>query len=115
MGTPDERKTMQVSPDVHAAVHELATQLGTSADGALRHLLDKCTVRVQLPPRQHERWTKAADATGLQLGQWVSHCVEAAMEYGGQRKTIEQIFYRVDALSKAAGLGRPQRRPLKGN
>lgn len=116
MSTPDERKTMQVSPAVHAAVHELATQLDTSADGALRHLLDKSTIRVQAPEPQRRRWTVAAERTGLPLPQWISHQVEAALQNDPVKnaQTLAQIFYRVDLLCQAAGVSEPkQRRTLK--
>lgn len=108
---------MQVSPSVHEAVHTLATQLGTSADGALRHLLDKSTIRVQISEQQRRRWTVAADRDGLSLSEWVSHRIEAVLAYDPQRgqETVNQIFYRVKALCQAAGLPEsgPQRRTLK--
>lgn len=117
MTTAEERKTMQVSPGVHAAVHELATRLETSADGALRHLLDKSTIRVQVSEHQRRRWTVAADQLGLSVSEWVSHRIEAALAYDPQkdRETLVQVFYRVKALCGAAGLPEPgpARRTLK--
>lgn len=113
MATPDERKTIQVSPAVHEAVYELATRLGTSANGALAYLLDESTIRVQVSKRQCERWTAAAAKDGLSLPNWVSHCVEAAMGHSPERnsRTLEQIFYRVDLLCQNAGLKKPTMGP----
>lgn len=117
MTTPDDRKTLQVSPDVHAAVYELATRLGTSANGALGHLLDKSTIRVQAPESQRLRWTAAARGAGLPLSEWINHRVEAALQHPPERdtETLAQIFYRVDMLCQQAGLTPPKapRRPLK--
>ena len=116
MSTPDDRKTMQVSPSVHTAVHDLATKLGTSADGALRHLLDKSTIRVQVSELQRRRWTAAADDAGMSLPGWISHRIETVLEYAPERdrETLAQIFYRVEMLTQAAGLsGTKQRRTLK--
>ena len=104
MATPDERKSMQVSPSVHEAVHTLATRLGTSADGALRHLLDMSTVRVQLSEQQRTRWTAAADEAGQSLPGWISHRIEAFLQQNPDRETINQIFYRVDMLCRQAGI-----------
>lgn len=111
MSTPDERKTLQVSPAVHTAVYELATRLETSADGALRHLLDKSTIRVQLTPEQHARWGSHAYGLGVSLSTWVVLQVERALEGGPSRKTVDQIFYRVKALCAAAGLPEPKPDP----
>lgn len=117
MTTAEERKTMQVSPGVHAAVHELATRLGTSADGVLRYLLDPYTIRVQVSEAQRDRWAVAAVKEGLALPQWVSHRIEAGLTHdpAQDRETLNQIFYRVKALCGAAGLPEPgpARRTLK--
>ena len=117
MTTPDDRKTLQVSPDVHAAVYELATRLGTSANGALGHLLDKSTIRVQVSEAQRDRWAVAAVKQGLSLSDWISHRIEDALRHTPERdrETLAQIFYRVDMLCQQAGLTPPKapRRPLK--
>lgn len=116
MSTPDDRKTMQVSPAVHAAVHELATRLETSADGALRHLLDKSTIRVQVTPAQLERWAARAHDLGVDLSTWVGMQVESVLLSDPRKnaQTLAQVFYRVDLLCQAAGVSEPkQRRTLK--
>ena len=107
MTTPDERKTLQVSPAVHKAVHDLGTRLGTSAEGALRHLLKPYTVRVQLEPAQYTRWSAAADALGVTLPTFAVQRVEESLKPSPERQTLEQIFYRVDLLCQAAGLKEP--------
>lgn len=107
MTTPDERKTLQVSPAVHKAVHDLGTRLGTSAEGALRHLLKPYTVRVQLEPAQYTRWSAAADALGVTLPTFAVQRVEESLKPSSERQTLEQIFYRVDLLCQAAGLKEP--------
>lgn len=107
MSTPDERKTLQVSPAVHKAVHDLGTRLGTSAEGALRHLLKPYTIRVQLEPAQYTRWTVAADVLGVSLPTYVVQRVEESLKPSTERQTLEQIFYRVDLLCQAAGLKQP--------
>lgn len=116
MSTPDERKTMQVSPSVHTAVHDLATRLGTSADGALRHLLDKSTIRVHLTPKQRDRWGTQADAMGVHVSSWVVLQVEDALRNNPveQSRTLAQVFYRVDLLCQAANLKTPPVGPSPG-
>lgn len=116
MSTPDERKTVQVSPAVHEAVYELATRLGTSANGAISHLLDKSTIRVQVSEAQRDRWAVAAVKEGLSLGEWISHRIEALLRHDPERdrETLAQIFYRVDLLCQQAGLTQPRpRRTLR--
>ena len=116
MSTPDERKTMQVSPSVHTAVHDLATRLGTSADGALRHLLQPYTVRVRLESGQYARWSRYAEGAGVTLSTWVLLQTEASLRTAPDRKTLEQIFHRVDLLCQAAGLKNlPMDPPRKEN
>lgn len=119
MATPDERKTLQVSPAVHEAVYELATRLGTSANGALSHLLDKSTIRVQVSDEQRRHWSAAAERAGMSLPGWISYRIESALENPPERdrETLNQIFYRVDLLTQAANLTppKPPRRPLKGS
>lgn len=110
MTTPDERKTMQVSPGVHEAVHALGTQMGLSADGVLRYLLDEYTLRVHVQPAQQRRWKAAADEAGIPLSDWVSFRIEASLQFpqgpspDRDRETLNQIFYRVNMLCDAAGL-----------
>lgn len=115
MATPDDRKTLQVSADVHAAVHEMATAMSTSADGVLRHLFDKSTIRVHVADQQRQRWEAAAAKAGLPLPFWIAHRLEAFLEGTADRETLKQVFYRVDMLCRAAGIteAKPPRRTLK--
>jgi hypothetical protein len=98
--------TVKVSTDVHSRVRRLASELGASADEAIRLLVDPSTVRLPLSPEQHARWTAHARAAGLPLADWVAHQVEAVLTFGPQ-ETINQIFYRVDALARSAGVTPP--------
>jgi hypothetical protein len=117
MTTPDDRKTLQVNTAVHAAVYELSTELGTSVNGALAHLLDKSSIRVQVSEVQRSRWAAAAKKARMSLEEWIIHRIGAALENPPevQRETLNQLFYRVDALCRVQGIEppKPPRRPLK--
>lgn len=107
MTSPSERKTMQVSTDVHASVYELAQELGLTADGVLRRLLDKSSVHIPLSGVQRERWEKAAQFAGVPLDQFIVLRVEAALEYGTDPGTMRLIYDHVRTISaqlrRAAG------------
>jgi hypothetical protein len=116
MTAPTERKTVQVSADVHALLFERATELDTTAEGVLRRLLDTSTVHIPCTPAQRQRWQLAADATGVRLEEWLSLQTELNLQRPetADSHTIRQIFYRVDALCQHAGVVPPAsaRRPL---
>lgn len=103
MTTPENRKTVQVSADVHTGLYNLASDLELTADGVLRRLLDKATVHIPCTDVQRARWQKAADAAGLTVEDYVICSVESTIRYG-QAATLDQIFYRVDMLCRQAGL-----------
>jgi hypothetical protein len=114
MTNPTERKTLKVSPDVHSRVHLVATELGASAHEAIRVLTDPSTVRLPLSPVQHERWTRYADAAGIPLAEWITHRVEAAIQYGTDQGTMAEVLRLVRALAKAPGTGTPAPRRTLG-
>lgn len=116
MTNPPDRRSLKVSTGVHSAVHQLATQLGASADEAIRLLVDPSTVRLPLSTTQHERWTAYADAAGIPLAAWIEQRVEAAIQYGTDQGTMHAVLKHVRALTSAAGIDPdrpPARRPLK--
>ena len=102
--TSPERRSLKVSTAVHSRVHQLATELGASADEAIRLLVDSSTVRLPLSTRQHERWTAYADAAGIPLDQWITQRVEAAIQYGTDQGTMADVLRHVRALTAHAGL-----------
>jgi len=113
MNNPPERKSLKVSPDVHLAVHQLATQLGASAQEAIRLLVDPSTVRLPLSTEQHERWTSYAEASGVPLDQWITYRIEAAIQYGTDQGTMAEVLKGVRTLLTRTAPPPPPRRPLK--
>lgn len=106
------RKSLKVSTPVHSAVHELAAQLGKSADDAIAALVDPSTVRLPLSPQQHQRWTAVSQAAGLSLTDWIIQQCEAGIRYGGA-ETFNQIFRRVDMLVRHFGIEQPPPPPRR--
>jgi hypothetical protein len=104
MTTPVKYKSMKVSPEIHQQVHDLAERLETSADGAISHLFNSSTVRLDLTETQHARWQAYADAVGVSLAQWVVLRCEAAMQYGADKGSIGLVLDHVRALTQAAGI-----------
>ena len=109
MTDPTERKSLKVSPDVHSRVHQLATELGASAQGAIQILMDPSTVRLPLSTTQHERWTRYADAAGIPLAEWITHRVEAAIQYGTDQGTMAEVLRIVRTLAAARTPAAPRR------
>ena len=102
MTTPDESKTLRVSPETHARVMAHARQIRGTVDEAVADLADESTVRVLLSAMQRLRWEQAAQQRGLRLGDFVRLLVETGITYNP--RTLNQVFYRVDALCKSAGI-----------
>lgn len=80
MTSPADRKSVKVRPHVHRQLHELADDMGVSADHAIERLLNG--VSVPLSAIQRQRWEACAAAAGLSLTEWVILRVEAAAEAG---------------------------------
>lgn len=93
------RRSVKLSTPVHSAVHQLATQLGKSADEAVRLLVDPSTVRLPLSTTQHQRWTSYADAAGVPLADWITQRIEAAIQYGSDPGTMHLVLDHVRALA----------------
>lgn len=108
MTAPDESMTVRVSAANHKRLMDLARQRKSSVDQVVNHLLDDDVIRIELGPVQHARWEAAARAKGLTLTQYVCLATEFGMSH--DRQTINQIFYRVDALCQVAGLKPPEMR-----
>jgi hypothetical protein len=102
MTAPDESMTVRVSAANHRRLMDLTRQRKSSVNEVVSHLLDDDILRIELRPIQHERWTDAAGQRGLRLDEYVRLCVEFGMTQG--QRTVNQIFYRVDALCRAAGI-----------
>lgn len=112
MTNPPERRTVQVSADVHARLFELADALGISGEAVIRRLVDPSTVHIACTPTQRHRWQLAADTTGMRLEEWAALQIERTLQ-SPDRETVNQIFYRVDLLCQKAGVALPStRRPL---
>ena len=79
MNNPPDRKSLKVSTRVHSRVHQVASELSTSAAEAIGLLVDPSTVCLPLSPEQHERWTAYAEASGIPLAEWITHRIEAAI------------------------------------
>lgn len=92
------RKSLKVSTPVHSRVHRLATELGASADEAIRLLTDESTVRLPLSPEQYEKWHAYAAAAGLPLATWVEQRIEAAIQYGTDQGTMAEVLKHVRTL-----------------
>lgn len=104
MTAPVSYKTIKVSSQTHGQIHDLAQQLGGSADEALAHLLDSSTVRVPVSDIQRQRWNEAAEAAGVSLSEFIRLRIEAALQYGTDPTTIELVYRGVHALCSAAGI-----------
>ncbi len=108
MTAPIDIKSVKVSTETHRRIHALATELGTTADGALAYLLGSSTVRVPVSDAQLTRWNAAADALGLTVEEFVRLRVEAALALGTDpvmiHRNIERIGATVDAIRAAAGI-----------
>lgn len=111
MNNPAGRKTFKVSTDVHSAVHRLATTLGASADEAIRLLVDPSTVRLPLSTEQHATWTRYADAAGIPLAEWITHRVEAAIQYGTDQGTMTEVLKGVRVLLARTAPSKPKPKP----
>lgn len=98
MSNPPARKSFKVSTDVHSRVHQLAGQLGASADEAIRLLVDESTIRLPLSPVQYEKWHAYAAAAGIPLAEWITHRVEAAIQYGTDQGTMAEVLKHVRTL-----------------
>jgi hypothetical protein len=113
MTDPTERKSLKVSAPVHQRVHQVANDLGASAHEAIRLLVDPSTVCLPLSTQQHERWTRYAEAAGIPLAEWITHRVEAAIQYGTDQGTMAEVLRLTRALAQRAGVEtRAPRRPL---
>lgn len=102
MTTPDNTKTLRVSPETHAKVMAHARRIRGTVDEAVTDLADESTVRVLLSDIQRARWDQAAQQRGQRLGDFVRLMVETGIAYNP--RTMNQVFYRVDALCKSAGI-----------
>lgn len=104
MTAPVSYKSVKVSPQTHAQIHDLAQQLGASADEALAHVLDSYTIRIRLSPLQHERWTTAAAHAGMTVAAFVQARIEAALTYGTDPGAFGLMYRNIAALCTAAGI-----------
>lgn len=104
MTTPDNSKTARFSAYAHRALMELASDIGGTADDALRHLLGQSTIRVPVTEVQRMRWIKAGQAAGVPVDEFVRLRVEAALQVGADPATLQLIYRDVDALCQHAGL-----------
>ena len=78
MTAPVKRRTIKVSPEVHAAIYRVASKAeGLSADEALQRLF--ASVHLHLSDVQRARWQAYADAAGLDLAEWVILRIERAI------------------------------------
>jgi predicted HicB family RNase H-like nuclease len=113
MNNPPDRKSLKVSTRVHSRVHQVASELSTSAAEAIGLLVDPSTVCLPLSPEQHARWTRYAEASGISLAEWITHRVEAAIQYGTDQGTMAEVLKGVRALLARTAPPPPPRRPLK--
>lgn len=111
MNNPPARRSLKVSTDVHSRVHQLATQLGASADEAIRLLTDASTVRLPLSTVQHEKWTRYAEAAGIPLAEWIIHRVEAAIQYGTDQGTMTEVLKLTRVLVARTAPPKPKESP----
>lgn len=113
MTAPDESMTVRVSAENHKRLMELTRQRKSSVNEVVNHLLDQDIIRIELGPAQLARWEAAARDKGLTLVQYVSLATEFGMSH--DRQTINQIFYRVQALCQVAGIAPPEIRTEPAN
>lgn len=104
MTTPDGSKSAKFSPEAHSRLMAIARDLDGTADDALRHLLGMSTIRVEVTDVQRGRWTRAADDLGVGVEEFVRLRVESTLRFELDRETLNQIFYRVDGLVRAAAV-----------
>lgn len=98
MTNPTDRKSLKVSTPVHARVHQVASELGRSAHEAIGLLVDPSTVCLPLSPEQHAEWTRYAEASGIPLAEWITHRIEAAIQYGTDQGTMIEVLRHVRTL-----------------
>lgn len=103
MTPPGVYKTLKVSPETHARVHELANRLNGSADEAIAYLLGRSTVCVPLSAIQRERWKTAADEAGVALPEFVKMRVEAALQYDGDLSALWLIRDQLRVIARTLG------------
>lgn len=113
MSNPPDRKSLKVSTRVHSRVHQVASELSTSAAEAIGLLVDPSTVCLPLSPEQHEKWTSYAEASGIPLAEWITHRIEAAIQYGTDQGTMIEVLKGVRTLLARSAPPPPPRRPLK--
>lgn len=107
MTSPPDTKTVRVSRQTHAALHDLANRLSGragTADEAIQYLLGMSAVRVPVTDTQRARWAEYAKASGISLAQWVTLRVEAAIQYGNDPGTMHIVLDHVRALAAHAGI-----------
>jgi hypothetical protein len=114
MTAPVEYKSIKVSPETHRLIHDLAAEMGGSADTALAHLLATSTVRVPLTPHQYDRWKAKASETGVDVAEFVRNRIEAALLYGTDPGAIGLMYRNIEALCVSAGI-KPAKPPARRN
>jgi hypothetical protein len=95
---PNGTKTVRVSHEMHTQLGALADRLNGTVDDAVRYLLDRDMVRIPMAPEQRRRWQDAATGTGMKLEEFVTARVEAAIQYGSDRGTIELMYRHIREL-----------------
>jgi predicted transcriptional regulator len=107
MSTPSNEaatKTVRVPPQLHARLDRLATHLNGSMADAIAWLLSPDMVRINLSPERGRAWRDAAAANGMNVGEFVTARVEAAIQFGADPGVLRRIHDNTAALVKAAGI-----------
>lgn len=113
MSTPDNRKSLAVSPETHALVMAHATRIRGTVDEAIAHLADPYTVRVLLSEGERARWETHAESKGMRLGDFVRQSVETGLSLNtDMTNMIAKTYFNVVGLCHTAGL-RPSEMPVE--
>lgn len=114
MGTPTKQPanhTVRVTAEVHAKLTKLAAHLNGTVGDAVEWTLQPGVLRIALGDLRKQRWSEAAAANGMQLPEFVSARVEAAIQYGADPGGLRRTHDLVLALCKAQGVIPPQTPP----
>lgn len=100
MSIPDDFKSLRIPKDLHARLAALQDDLPgvDSMWKTVEFLMSASCVRVAVSLAQRERWQRAADGTGQNLGDFITSRVEGALMYGADRGSMELMYRHIRDL-----------------
>jgi uncharacterized protein (DUF1778 family) len=108
MADSTDRKwtSVRLSIPVHQRLERVQSKLGPGASmgDAVSILMDPATLRITLDPAQRKRWERAAAHAGMELAEFVTARVEAALQYGHDVTSMRILQAKMDRLAEGLGV-----------